>query len=562
MNRIKPLIQQFWLKLGRRFQGSFYLYLAALFTLVVLADGLVLNITAGLRQTSFDLMIKNRLVVGKPDPDIVIVDINEASLAAMAKEYGRWPWPRQVMGEFLEQVEKQQPKAVIFDVLFSDPDVYNPDSDAYFNEVIGSTDNTFFPILRLDPSQDSLSQVYSAQIPGALRQSGASDQGKPVAVVLPFMDAALQGGRLGTHNIYPDIDGIARRYPVQQLESGWLMPSLPTKVVDWLGVKTPKRETILLNWRGKPFTYKYTGFAETFFDLTSRDHQRPVDEFKGKIVIIGSTAAGLFDVKPTPIDRQFPGVEIMATAIDNLRHDDYLRVPEARLFNIFLALLIIWSSAVALYRNVAAEKLNSLFGASQFLLVGISYATINLVTTYINLTGPVLFGVVYFSIARLYTLAARKALEKTTVTYSRASTGELYAALLLLKSAGDNDTDGEKQAVAIRKKLGRSGVKNMSVEILKGNQKGLWGLLEGMVAVSWTCPANDTSAREAIREEIKMVEKLAGEARLRENGTTMGKTWVFQEGLVGGGEKAAGGWTMLLGEALQKWDKESPLNVH
>lgn len=556
MNRLRRLIQQLWLKLGRRFQGSFYLYLAALFTLVVLADGLFLNITAGLRQTSFDLMLKNRLVVGKPDPDIVIVDINEASLAAMAKEYGRWPWPRQVMGEFLEQVEKQQPQAVIFDVLFSDPDVYNPDSDAYFNEVIGNTDNTFFPILRLDPSQDSLSQVYSAQIPGAFRQPGASDQGKPVAVVLPFMDAALQSGRLGTHNIYPDIDGIARQYPVQQLESGWLMPSLPAKVVAWLGVKTPVRDAILLNWRGKPFTYKYTGFAEAFFDLTSREHQRPADEFKGKIVIIGSTAAGLFDVKPTPMDRQFPGVEIMATAIDNLRHDDYLRVPEARLFNIFLALLIIWSSAVALYRNVAAEKLNSLFGASQFLLVGISYATINLVTTYINLTGPVLFGVVYFSIARLYTLAARKALEKTAVTYSRASTGDLYAALLLLKSAGGNDSDGEMQAVAIRRKLGRSGVKNMSVEILKGNQKGLWGLLEGMVAVSWTCPTDDTAAREAIRGEIKTVEELAGEARLSENGTTMGKTWVFQEGLIGGGEKASGGWTALLGEALQRWDKE------
>lgn len=556
MNRIRRLIQRLWLKLGRRFQGSFYLYLAALFSLVVLADGLVLNITAGMRQSSFDLMLKHRLLVAKPDPDIVIVDINEASLAAMAKEYGRWPWPRQVMGEFLEQVEKQQPKAVIFDVLFSDPDVYNPDSDAYFNDVIGSTSNTFFPILRLDPSQDSLSKVLSAQIPGAIRQPGASAAGKPVAVVLPFLAAALESGRLGTHNIYPDSDGIARQYPVQRLESGWLMPSLPAKVVDWLGLKTPEREAILLNWRGQPFTYQYTGFAEAFFDLTSKDHQRPADEFKGKIIIIGSTAAGLFDVKPTPMDRQFPGVEIMATAIDNLRHNDFLRVPEARLFNIFLALLIIWSAATALYRDVAPEKLNSLFGASQFLLVGISYATINLITTYINLTGPVLFGVTYFSIARLYTLAARKALEKTALTYSRATTDDLYAALLLLKTAGGSDADGEKKATAIRHRLGRTGVKNMSVEILKGDQKGLWGLLEGMVAVSWTCPAADTDGREAIRAEIKMVEELAGEPRLRENGLTKEKPYAFRDGLIGGGEKANAGWTLLLGQALQHWHQE------
>jgi len=558
MNRLRLLTQRLWLQLGHRLQGSFYLYLAIIFTVLVLADGLFLNITAGMKQSSFDLMLKHRLFVAKPDPEIVIVDINEASLAAMAKEYGRWPWPRQVMGEFLEQIEKQQPKAVIFDVLFSDPDVFNPDSDAYFDEAISNTTNTFFPILRLDPSQDSLSKVFSAQIPGAIRQSGASDLGGPVAVVLPFMDAALHSGRLGTHNIYSDPDGIARQYPLQRLESGWLMPSLPAKVVNWLGIKTPEREEILLNWRGKPFTYDYTGFAEAFFDLTSKTHHRQADEFKGKIVIIGSTAAGLFDVKATPMDRQFPGVEIMATAIDNLRHNDFLRVPEARLFNIFLALLIIWSAALALYKNVAPEKLNPLFGVSQFLLVGISYATINLVTTYINLTGPVLFGVVYFSIARLYTVAASKALEKSTVTYSRASIGDLYAALLLLKTYDAGDASGEKSAANIRRRLGRAGVKTMSIETLKSTQKGLWGLLEGMVAVSWTCPADDKQSKKEILAEIKIVAQLTGEPVIHGNNPPKGNTFIFQEGLIGGGEESGAGWTVLLGKALLRWNEENP----
>ncbi len=554
MNQIRRLIQRLWLNLGHRFQGGFYLYLAAIFTLVVLADGLVFNITAGMKQSSFDLMLKHRLVVAKPDPDIIIVDINEASLAAMAKEYGRWPWPRQVMGEFLEQVEKQQPKAVIFDILFSDPDVYNPGSDAYFNEVLAKSSNTFFPILRLDPSQDSLSQILSGQIPGAIRQPGSSGDGKAVAVVLPFMTAALQSGRLGTHNIYQDADGIARQYPVQQVESGWLMPSLPAKVADWLGNTPPNRKAILLNWRGLPFTYHYTSFAEAFIDLTSKEHQRPIAEFKDKIIIIGSTAAGLFDVKPTPMDRQFPGVEILATAIDNLRHNDFLRVPEARLFNIFLALLIIWSAAIALYRNVAQEKLNPLFGASQFLLVGVSYASINLATTYINLTGPVLFGVTYFSLARLYTLAASKALEKTAVTYSRASTGDLYAALLLFRADGDHN-GGDKMVATIRRRLGRAGIKTMSVENLKGDQKGIWGLIEAMVAVSWTCPVDAGGEREAIQAEIKIVANLAEESMTAKNLGPGEHSFVFQDGFIGGGEKAGDGWTVLLGEALQRWDE-------
>ena len=139
MNWIASNIQRLWHNVGTRLKASFYLYLAVFFTLAIFADSFLLNITAKMKQSSFDLMIKHRLVVRKPDPAIVIVDINEASLAAMAKEYGRWPWPRQVMGEFIEQIEKQHPKALVFDILFSDPDVYNPDSDVYFNEAVGRT---------------------------------------------------------------------------------------------------------------------------------------------------------------------------------------------------------------------------------------------------------------------------------------------------------------------------------------------------------------------------------------------------------------------------------------
>src|SRR3990172_6470764 len=142
-----------------------------------------------MRQAAFDTMVRYRIVAPKPDKDIVIVDINEASLAEMAKDYGRWPWPRQVMGEFLEQIEKQQPRAVVFDILFSDADVYNPDSDAYFDAAIAATNNTFFPMLRLDPESDALSEVKPAMIPGVERMSENALPDATVAVVLPHFPA-------------------------------------------------------------------------------------------------------------------------------------------------------------------------------------------------------------------------------------------------------------------------------------------------------------------------------------------------------------------------------------
>ena len=148
MTKLKLLINLWLVSLTRKLQNNFYLYLSVLLTVLVLLDASLFHIGENMRDRAFDMMVKNRIVVPKADNDIVIVDINEASLSAMAKEYGRWPWPRQVFGEFVENIEAQHPKAIVFDILFSDADVYNPDSDAYFNEVIAGTNNTFFPMLR------------------------------------------------------------------------------------------------------------------------------------------------------------------------------------------------------------------------------------------------------------------------------------------------------------------------------------------------------------------------------------------------------------------------------
>jgi adenylate cyclase len=202
MIKLKLLIGQWLANLTRRLKNNFYLYLALLFSLFVLLDAGLFHVGLNMRDKAFDFMVKHRIFTAQADQDIVIVDINEASLSSMAKEYGRWPWPRQVLGEFVENIQAQKPKAIVFDIVFSDADIYNPDSDAYFNEVIAASDNTFFPILRLDPSQDRLSQLKYAQIPGLISNPNA-DKEATIAAILPFFNGALKPKRLGTHNVYP-----------------------------------------------------------------------------------------------------------------------------------------------------------------------------------------------------------------------------------------------------------------------------------------------------------------------------------------------------------------------
>ena len=555
-HRVRQGVSRLPVLMATRWANKFYVYLAATFSLLVVIDTAFLHLTANMRQAAFDMMVRYRIVVPKPDQDIVIVDINEASLAAMAKEYGRWPWPRQVLGEFLEHLEGQHPKAVVFDILFSDPDVYNPDSDAYFDAAVSETTNTFFPMLRLDESTDPLSQIKPEMIPGVTPIPGAVQQRASIGVVLPHFQSVLRGGRLGFHNIYPDPDGIAREYLVYRDDYGWKIPSLPARVVRDLGYGEPAVQRVLLNWRGKPFSYRTVSFSDVFDDMLSKEKKRPANEFTNKIVLIGSTAPGLFDVKATPVSRLHPGVEILATAIDNLKHADYLRYPEGRALYPLLTLLVVWATAWAFYRNAGRGQIDLFFGASQFILLGVSYASINFTDTYINLTGPITVGLAYFTLARTYAAATSKSLETNVLRASMERTGELAAFLLLIRVGGSDGAVGEGTLERIRQRLEKAGTEPKSVEMLKGRQKGIWALFENTLAVSWVISAGDQAARDRVTKDIEgITASLTAMLPWRRGAGEYAATWVVHERLISGGQGARADWGALFAEAQLRWHR-------
>jgi adenylate cyclase len=491
MIKLKLILTQWLVSITRKLQNNFYLYLCALLSVLILFDASLFHIGENMRNRAFDLMVKNRIVKAKVDPDIVIVDINEASLNAMAKEYGRWPWPRQVFGEFVENIESQHPKAIVFDILFSDADVYNPDSDAYFNDVIAGTNNTFFPMLRLSPASDNLSKVTPDMIPGIKRQFKNVDGElvsvvkKPIAIVLPHFEAALNSKRLGTHNIYADADGIAREYRLWHNENGWLLPSLPLAVGNFAQLNSlPPPQDMLINWRGKAFTYPYVSFSDVYADMASKVKKRAPNEFTNKIVIIGSTAPSLFDIKATAMAKEFPGVEILATAIDNVKHVDYLHVWRGKTPYVLMSLLLIWLTALAFYRNVDRDKVTKVFSSSQITLLGLSYIVLNFTNTYLDITGPITWAIMYFSVAKIYALANDRAMQRLLA--NDIESGKKGAAILLMPIVIDSEVPfSDNMLKVIQSKLLERCQLPASVEILKGTQSGIWGLFSEIITVSW-----------------------------------------------------------------------------
>lgn len=352
-----------------------------------------------------------------PDQDIVIIDIDERSLAIMASDIGRWPWPRAVHAELLQGLEQQHPRAVVFDVLFSDSDLARPESDAYLSEVVSGSQRSFFPMLLLDSAN---SQGIPLAEYGSLLGIEAGEHAYPQAHVnmaLP-LPSVINTGRLGTHNALVDEDGVVRRYTMYHDVSGWRVPSLPLTVARHLGFDVPKSAEINLNWRGLALSYPRVSYADIYQDLQRSEPVRKNDEFRDKIVIIGATANGLHDVRPTPVSAFHPGVEILATAIDNLKNNNDLQhVPMWWSAMIGLVMLCCLSIVFAYYRRI--------------LLTGGLLLVLTLVLTYVQfialawqwlmpLLSVILFLWLYYILAALAEyLYERKARQHVVETFSR-----------------------------------------------------------------------------------------------------------------------------------------------
>jgi CHASE2 domain-containing sensor protein len=348
------------------------------------------------------MIMKHRFHVPAADPDIVILDIDEPALAALAPDFGRFPWPRSVMAEIVEGIQAQKPRAIVFDITFSDPDVFHADADRYFRDVIAATPGLYFPMIRLNPANDRISELRVASLSSAQRTPAAMPDAT-LAAVVPYFHADVPSVALGTNNLYADADGIMRSYHIFRDVSGWRVPSLPALVATKLGAQLPERPDVLMNFRGAPPAYARVSFHEVYFDLQREQRQRPADEFAGKIVVIGSTAPSLFDIKPTPVAVLHPGVEILATALDNFRNHDYVvELPPWVYITITVAALfgLAWIFSI----GVEARAVNIGFTIMQSAFLGISFLALNYSRVFVDLTAPFAFCLALFSVAKVHGL--------------------------------------------------------------------------------------------------------------------------------------------------------------
>lgn len=304
----------------------------------------------GVQRDLNDQLVRQRASQQTTNERIVVIDIDDTSMNAMAPMVGKWPWPRSVHAELLEFLLPQAPAAIVFDLLFSEPDLYRPDADTYFAETLATSERVYLAAMEqtlVNPAQAPLLASYPKSL--ALKAGPQSRVAARASFLLP---KAIPSDlwRLGLINYSADSDGVARRYPVYRDWQGWRMPSLAARVAADLGANLPTQPQIQLDWSGaEAISYPRLSFAKLLAQARGEGNAVPANWFKDRIVIVGSTALGLYDLKKTPVSDLHPGAFILATAIDNFLGSNALEPLQSSL-SLMLSLLVVLTSTIASHR--------------------------------------------------------------------------------------------------------------------------------------------------------------------------------------------------------------------
>src|SRR6266478_544249 len=344
MKRLRILRR--WFK--RRFGYARLMCLALLIGLAVLriADPAPVE---EIRVRTFDTFqrIDPRVKTARP---VTIVDIDEASLAKL----GQFPWPRTRIADLITGLTKLGAVVIAFDIVFSEPDRLNPDVAA---DTFRDLDEETRAKLRALPSND---QVFA----DAMRRSRVvlGESGLPYVLseydnTLPLTGLAMLGeepqpfllnfpgllrnihvleqaaaGR-GLFTIKTERDGIVRRVPMMMQAQGATMPSLSFEVLrvatgtDTIFTKADRAGIKSVAVKGLEVPTDRNG--QLWIHFARRDPSIYVsasDVLEGrvapetiarKLVLIGTSAVGLLDVKTTPLDPVLPGVEVHAQVLES-----------------------------------------------------------------------------------------------------------------------------------------------------------------------------------------------------------------------------------------------------
>jgi len=297
---------------------------------------------------------------------VIIIDIDEKSL----KEYGQWPWSRDVLAKLLYKLRDAGAGIIGLDIVFAEEDRTSPsryikkypelankliNHDKILAQALMQTPVIGGYIFTFEKTEEEDTPMIPAIFIEKNMKHGNLLKPKGIVLNIPMLQDSFYSS--GFFNNTPDAGGMIRRVPLIMKYDGVIYPSLVMEMIrvysgvskvkvigDTAGVReirfdkfripTDKVGRLNVNFRGAGHHFKYISAADI---LKNRFDIKDID---GKFILIGTSAVGLFDLRSIPFDSTIAGVEVHANALDNILEGDYLEQPAD---TVIYDLMIIWS---------------------------------------------------------------------------------------------------------------------------------------------------------------------------------------------------------------------------
>lgn len=308
-----------------------------------------------------------------PTGQVAIIDLDEKSL----EELGQWPWERTIIAKILENATAAGAGIIGFDIVFAEEDRTSPDAfakrmglnvadfpnnDKLFAQVIAKTPTIMGYVMDID--DEGAQNFEPPQIPAIFVERGLVGdsfvvQSKGVITNIPVLqDNAYSSGFF---NNIPDESGMIRSVPMVMRYDGQIYPSLSFEMLriitesnrvniyygdsgvdgvelNDIYIPTDRYGRLFVNFRGKARTFDYISAVDIYNNTVDPNR------INGKLLLVGTSAAGLLDLRSIPFDNVFPGVEVHANVLDNILAGDFLARPswaEAADILIILSIVIL-----------------------------------------------------------------------------------------------------------------------------------------------------------------------------------------------------------------------------
>jgi adenylate cyclase len=370
-----------------------------------------------IENTTYDWRVSRQAVPLDPRSPIVVVDINESTVRALAPVVGRWPWPRAVHASAIDYLAKSGAKVIAYDVLFTEPEARSEtaingqamtgsDSDRALVDAVRAAGNVYFVSDAVYAGLVTRGDAPAPVLPGRAYSPGPGFQPAP-ELLMPFAELRGASAGVGHNRLTRDFGSdFARRMAPFIDVHGVPVPSLgmaaalayldepPDQVrldgdllrigarampvaADPSDGQAESTRQALLRFR-RPVqapdgvTSMFPGYS--FYDvLLSADQLAsgqtpaiPQSAFKDKLVFVGTSASGLYDRYLTPFRQGAGGVELHATLADNVLSGQFMRHVSAPVDTLTVVVAGLGAAAIAIFMPVTWATVLAVAAAAGF----------------------------------------------------------------------------------------------------------------------------------------------------------------------------------------------------